>query len=59
LIEDRVAKASDYGKRAVSISELEMIIADVWDAQFGPLSKKELKQRQPVFNSLAERIIIR
>ncbi|HVZ16556.1 MAG TPA: hypothetical protein VG897_05530 [Terriglobales bacterium] len=56
LIEGQVARLSNYGKREVSISDMETIITEVWNAQFGPMSEEELKRRQSAFKSLAERI---
>jgi hypothetical protein len=55
-IESLVAQQSEFGKRKLNSEQLEQVVQSVWVSAFGPLSTDQLKQRQPAFRRVAERI---
>ncbi len=57
LIENEIAKASDYGKRPIDIAQVASLIRKIWDDQFGPFAKEELEKRHPAFASIAKKIV--
>jgi len=57
LIEGRIAKATSFGKRRVDVAELENIVREVWNSEFGPFSDAQLEQRPAAFHAVARRIV--
>jgi hypothetical protein len=57
LIESKVALASDFGKTPLQLSQVERIVSDVWDDQFGPLAEEDLDKRRTAFSSVARKIV--
>jgi hypothetical protein len=56
LIESKIAKITNFGKKQLSTEECEKIIEDVWNSQFGPFDPAELGKRQPAFASIARKL---
>lgn len=56
LIETGVAKATNFGKTAISVEQVEKIVRTVWNNQFGPFDPPELEKRRSGFASVAHRI---
>jgi hypothetical protein len=56
LIESGVAKATNFGKSAISVEQVEGIVRAVWDSQFGPFDPPDLEKRRSGFASVAHRI---
>jgi hypothetical protein len=56
LIESEVAKASDFGKKKLSLTECERIVIDVWIKQFGPFKTQDLEVRAAAFSAVAQKI---
>ena len=59
LIEDRIAKLTNFGKKPVSVQQVEEIVAEVWNHQFGPFDTEELEKRRQAFSSVANKIVTR
>jgi len=57
LIENGICRASDFGKVVIGQSEVEKIISDIWNHQFGPLDSADLERRKPHFAKVAAKII--
>jgi hypothetical protein len=55
LIEGRIAKLADLGKSS-DAGQVETIIAEVWNSQFGPFRSDELNKRLPAFSSVARKL---
>jgi len=56
LIEDRLAKTTNFGERPLSATQVEKILAEVWDFKFGPFTTEALNKRRPAFASIARKI---
>ena len=56
-IESGLARATNFGKDAVSVQIIEGIVRDVWNSQFGPFNPDELEKRRPGFASVAQTIL--
>jgi hypothetical protein len=59
LLESRIAKVTNFGTKPMTVSQVEEIVAEVWDSQFGPFDREELKKRRSHFSSAARKIAIR
>jgi len=57
LIEDRIAKTTNFGKNSISVENVESIVAGVWNSQFGPFDAQNLERRRTIFRSVAEKIL--
>lgn len=57
LIESGVARATNFGKDKISADEVEAIVSEVWNRQFGPFDPDHLKQRRSAFASVAQKIV--
>jgi hypothetical protein len=57
LIEDRIAKLEQSGHEPPAEAQVERIVAEVWNEQFGPFRDEDLKQRCSAFTSVARKII--
>ncbi|SRR5579871_1924587 len=56
LIQDRIAKLSDFGQKPLTKTQISRVVSDVWNLKFGPFSEFELKNRQNSFASVTEEI---
>jgi len=56
LIESGLAKATNFGKKTITIGEIEEIVRVVWNSNFGPFDTSELEKRRDAFASLANKI---
>jgi len=57
LIESGVAKVTSFGKNSVSPEEVEAIVREIWNSQFGPFNSGELEKRRSAFASVARMIV--
>jgi hypothetical protein len=44
MIQDRIAKATHFGKSVLEFGPIEEIVAEVWNGQFGPFEAAELER---------------
>ena len=58
LIEDRICKATDFGKKALGLEQLEAMIEEIWNSQFGPFDQTAVVQRRPYFVRVARKITV-
>ena len=58
LIENKIAKASDFGKIPLQADQVERFVEEVWADQFGPFTKEELDKRRNAFSSAASKIVV-
>jgi hypothetical protein len=56
LIEDRICKATDFGKKALGLEQLETMIEETWSSQFGPFDQTAVAKRRPSFRRVACKI---
>jgi hypothetical protein len=56
LIEDRIAKATGFGEGKIGVAEIEGIVREVWQSQFGPFSDEQLEIRSPAFWRVAGKL---
>jgi len=56
LIEDRIAKLTNFGEKRLTSSEVGDIVTSVWNSQFGPFNPEDLEKRRPAFSSVAQKI---
>ena len=56
LIEDAIAKATQFGAKEISAAEIESIVRQVWNQMFGPMSDEQLEQRAPAFRCVAAKL---
>jgi hypothetical protein len=56
LIEDRIAKLTRFGDEPLGQSQVERIVAEVWNEEFGPFSDEDLTKRRSAFSSVARKI---
>lgn len=56
LIENEIAKLTNFGERALAFAQVEEIIARVWNDRFGPFNCEDLNKRRSAFSSVARKI---
>jgi hypothetical protein len=54
LIEGRIAKVAGD---VLHVDRIAEIVAEVWDAQFGPFDPEDLDKRRVAFSSVARKIV--
>ena len=57
LIESKIARLTNFGKQEISIREMQIVVEEVWNSQFGPMSEEDLLRRRPAFRAVAEKIL--
>ena len=57
VIEDRIAKLAQSGHEPPAEAQVERIVAEVWNEQFGPFSDEDLQKRRSAFTSVVRNII--
>ena len=57
LIEGRIAKLTRSEHEPLGEAEVERIVAEVWNEEFGPFSDEDLQERRSAFTSVARKII--
>jgi hypothetical protein len=58
LSENKIAKASDFGKTPLQAEQVERFVEEVWDDQFSPFTREELDNRRNAFSSAARKIVV-
>jgi hypothetical protein len=56
LIEDRIAKATNFGEKTLSVAQVEDIVGAVWNFTFGPFEAGNFERRRSAFSSVARKI---
>lgn len=57
LIEDGIAKASNFGERPLAVDQIAAIVEEVWNLNFGPFGDEEVEKRRPAFESVAKKLL--
>ncbi len=57
LIEGRIAKLAQSEHGPLGEAQVERIVAEVWNEEFGPFSDEDLQKRHSAFTSVARKII--
>ena len=56
LIEDRIAKLTNFGEQPLTAAQVERILVEVWNDQFGPFGTEALEKRRSAFSAVARKI---
>ena len=56
MTESRIAQITNFGRGSLTVDEAEGIVAEVWNAQFGPFTDEDIQGRRPAFAFIAKAI---